>query len=174
MQKGLEELGYSDVSELPDISILFPSTNQHQDIAQAVQKMWKENLGVNVTLESQDSHMYNTNVQALNYQVAQDNWIGDYNNPISFFEKYSNNNRGNGWNNENFKSLLEQARIEQDSVKLQTLLKDAEEILIKDMPEIPIYFMTNNWVQKGNLKDVAVTYRGDVQLKWAYKTKFNY
>ena len=169
LQKGLEELGYRDVSELQDISVLFTSENQHQDIAQAVQKMWEENLGVNVTLKSQNSDMYNTSVQKLNYQVVQHNWIGDYNDPISFFEMYSNNDgRGNDWNNENFQALLEQARTDLDSVKRQALLKDAEEILMKDMPEIPIYFITNNWVQKGNLKDVAVTNRGDVQFKWAY------
>ena len=44
LQKGLEELGYSDVSELPAIGLSYNTDEAHQKIAQAVQDMWKTNL----------------------------------------------------------------------------------------------------------------------------------
>lgn len=48
------------------------------------------------------------------------------------------------------------------------MLKDAEKIFIEDMPVAPIYFYTNTWLQKDNLKGAVVSGLGDVQLKWAY------
>jgi len=37
-----------------------------------------------------------------------------------------------------------------------------------ELPIAPIYFYTNVWVQKDNLKDVVISGLGDAQLKWAY------
>ncbi|MFS8630738.1 MAG: hypothetical protein LOD92_06240, partial [Bacillales bacterium] len=48
------------------------------------------------------------------------------------------------------------------------LLKQAEAIIMDEMPVIPIYFYTYNWVQNENLKNVSVTGLGDIQFKWAY------
>ena len=66
------------------------------------------------------------------------------------------------------KRLLDQSSTEADATKRQELLKQAEAIFMDEMPVIPVYFYTNNWVQADNLKDVAVSGLGDVQFKWAY------
>ena len=58
LQKGLEELGYSDASELPAIALSYNTDDGHQKIAQAVQDMWKNNLGVEVTLDNSEWKVY--------------------------------------------------------------------------------------------------------------------
>ena len=58
LQKGLEELGYSDASELPAIGLSYNTDDGHQKIAQAVQDMWKTNLGVEVTLDNSEWKVY--------------------------------------------------------------------------------------------------------------------
>src|SRR5690606_18695880 len=50
LQKALDEMGLSDVSELPEIALSFNTSEGHQKIAQAVQDMWRKTLGVEVTL----------------------------------------------------------------------------------------------------------------------------
>ena len=171
LQKGLKELGLKDVSELPAIGLSFNTDEGHQKIAQAVQDMWKKNLGVEVTLDNSEWKVYIDKVQSLDYNIARMGWLGDFNDAINFLEMYYAADGGNndtGWENKEFQALLDQSSTEADAAKRQELLKQAEAIFMEEMPVIPVYFYTNNWVQADNLKDVAVSGLGDVQFKWAY------
>ena len=102
LQKGLEELGYSDVSELPAIALSYNTDEAHQKIAQAVQDMWKNNLGVEVTLDNAEWKVYLDQLQSLDYNIARLGWLSDYNDPISFLDMYYSATGGNndtGWEN---------------------------------------------------------------------------
>ena len=74
LQKGLEELGLKDVSELPAIGLSFNTDEGHQKIAQAVQDMWKKNLGVEVTLDNSEWKVYIEKVQHLITTLLV--WVG--------------------------------------------------------------------------------------------------
>ncbi|KAB2335893.1 peptide ABC transporter substrate-binding protein [Bacillus mesophilum] len=168
---GLEELGLSDASELPAITLSYNTSEGHQKIAQAIQDMWTQNLGVEVTLNNQEWAVYLDSVHALDYQVARMGWLGDFNDGINFLEAYRDADGGNndtGWEDPEFQELLAQSATETDPDARQQLLKDAEAIFMDAMPVAPIYFYTNNWVQNENLKDVAISGLGDAQFKWAY------
>lgn len=171
LQKGLEELGYKDVSELPTIELTYNTDEGHQKIAQAIQDMWRKNLGVDVELNNQEWKVYLDYVSSLEYNIARMGWFGDFNDPMNFLEVYYSADGGNndtGWENKEFQALLDQSQTESDPDKRLELLKQAEQIFIEEMPVIPIYFYTNNWVQNEKLKNVAVSGLGDVQFKWAY------
>ncbi|MBY0122773.1 peptide ABC transporter substrate-binding protein [Bacillus sp. S/N-304-OC-R1] len=171
LQKGLEELGYSDVSEFPAVTLSYNTSETHQKIAQAIQDMWKQNLGVEVTLENQEWAVYLDKLHSLDYQVGRLGWLGDFNDGINFLEMYRDANGGNnntGWESKEFQDLLAKSALEGDREKRQQLLKDAEAVLMEDMPVAPIYFYTNNWIQDEKLKGVAISGLGDVQYKWAY------
>ena len=171
LQKGLEELGYKDVSEFPVVTLSYNTSENHQKIAQAIQDMWKNNLGVEVELENQEWAVFLDKMAALDYQVGRMGWLGDFNDAINFLEMYRDADGGNnntGWENPKFKELLNNSANEGDAAKRQQMLKDAEAVFMEDMPAAPIYFYTNTWVQVDNLKDVAVSGLGDVQYKWAY------
>ncbi|MBP3041125.1 peptide ABC transporter substrate-binding protein [Bacillaceae bacterium Marseille-Q3522] len=171
LQQGLEELGYSDVSELPPITLSYNTDDTHAAIAQAIQDMWRTNLGVEVSLENSEWQVYLDQLSNLDYQVARLGWAGDFNDAINFLELYRDANGGNndtGWENPEFKELLQQSATESDPEARQQLLKDAEAIFMDEMPAAPIYFNTNTWVQNESLKGVAMSGLGDVQFKWAY------
>ncbi|MFO1444791.1 peptide ABC transporter substrate-binding protein [Bacillus sp. Bva_UNVM-123] len=171
LQKGLEELGYKDVSEFPAVTLSYNTSENHQKIAQAIQDMWKNNLGVEVELDNQEWAVFLDKMTALDYQVGRMGWLGDFNDAINFLEMYRDADGGNnntGWENPKFKELLNNSANEGDADKRQQMLKDAEAVFMEDMPAAPIYFYTNTWVQVDNLKDVAVSGLGDVQYKWAY------
>lgn len=171
LQKGLEELGLKDASELPAITISYNTNEAHQKIAQAIQDMWKKELGVNVTLDNTEWAVYIEKLHAGDYQVGRMGWLGDFNDPINFLELYRDKDGGNNdtkWENAEFKQLLNDSQKEKDPKKREKMLKDAEEIFIDEMPVAPIYFYTNVWVQADNLKGAVVSGLGDIQLKWAY------
>lgn len=171
LNKGLEELGLSDASELPEIKLSYNTSEAHQKIAQAVQDMWSENLGINVTLDNAEWNVFLDSVNSGDFQIARMGWLGDFNDAMNFLEMYKDADGGNnntGWEDPEFQKLLEQSQTETDAEKRQQMLKDAEAIFMDAMPVAPIYFYTNNWVKDENLKDVFVSGLGDVQYKWAH------
>ncbi len=168
---GLKELGLKDASELPAITLSYNTDEGHQKIAQAVQDMWKKELGVNVKLENEEWKVYISKLHNGDYQVGRMGWLGDFNDPINFLELFRDKKGGNNdtnWENPEFKKLLIDSQSEADSAKRLQMLKDAEAIFMDEMPVAPVYFYTNTWVQNEKLKDVVVSGLGDVQFKWAH------
>jgi oligopeptide transport system substrate-binding protein len=168
-QNGLEELGYKNVNELPPVTLSLNLIGGNQKIAQVIQKMWKENLGVKVILEKN-----NKNINIFDYEIPPTGWIGEFNDPLNFLEMYRNrklDNNGTGWENEEFKTILKQTQTETDPNKHLKLLKKAETVLMDKMPVIPIYFYSNYWVQNEDLKGVALYDLDHIQFKWAYFEK---
>ncbi|WAA11866.1 peptide ABC transporter substrate-binding protein [Fervidibacillus halotolerans] len=171
LQEGLEELGYKDVSELPTITISYNTSEAHQKIAQAIQDMWRKNLGVETELENEEWAVYIEKLHNGDFMIGRMGWLGDFNDPINFLELFREKDGGNNdtrWENAEFKQLLLDSQEERDPDVRMQMLKQAEEIFIDEMPVAPIYFYTNAWLQPDNLKDVAISGLGDVQLKWAY------
>ncbi|MEH7223960.1 peptide ABC transporter substrate-binding protein [Bacillus sp. JJ1566] len=170
LQKALDELGLSNVSELPPIALSYNTSEGHQKIAQAIQDMWRKELGVEVTLNNAEWTVFLDNVDTGNFQIARTGWLADFNDPVNFLEIYTvpQGNNDTGWTSETFNNLLAQAAVETDKNKRLDLLKEAEKVVISEMPIAPIYFYTNNWVQNENLKGVVISPLGDAQFKWAY------
>ncbi|WP_445486687.1 peptide ABC transporter substrate-binding protein [Niallia sp. 03133] len=174
LKKGLEELKLKDASELPAITLSYNTDEAHAKIAQAIQDMWKRELGINVKLGNEEWAVYIDKLHSGDYQIGRMGWLGDFNDAINFLELYRDKKGGNNdtnWENPEFKKLLNDSQTESDATKRQKLLKDAEAILMDELPIAPIYFYTDTWVQNDKLKDVVVSGLGDAQLKWAYFTK---
>ncbi len=98
-------------------------------------------------------------------------WLADYNDPITFLELFKDKEGGNndtGWENAEFKKLLNDSQTEIDETKRAKLLKKAEGIFIDEMPVAPIYFYTDPWVQDENLKGAILTGTGEIYFRNAY------
>lgn len=140
----LAQAGYPDGKDFPSVEILFNSSEAHKIIAEAIQRMWKKNLNIDVKLLNQDWKVYLSSLNQLDYQIARSAWIADFLDPINFLEcflSYSGNNR-TGWANQQFDNLVESAYKEIDEDKRNQLMFQAEEILLDELPIIPIYFYT--------------------------------
>lgn len=170
LEEGLKEEGYGSVEDLPAITLSYNTNESHAKIAQAIQDMWKKNLGVNVELDNAEWAVYLDKIHQGDYQIGRLGWLGDFNDPINFLELYKEKGGNNDtrWHNDEYASLLEESQTETDSDKRTALLKEAEGILMDEMPISPIYFYTNKWVQDDSLKGVVMSGLGDIQLKWAY------
>ena len=167
LEKGLEELG---LDELPPVKLSYNTSEAHASIAQAVQDMWRENLGVEVELNNEEWNVYLDSLSQGNYQIGRMGWVADFNDAINFleiFESAGGNNYTN-WENEEYAGLIEQSRTETDPEKRQEILRQAEQIFMDEMPLAPIYFNTNVWLNKDNVKDIHISPLGGIQLKWGY------
>ncbi|WP_110114581.1 peptide ABC transporter substrate-binding protein [Bacillus sp. CGMCC 1.16541] len=169
LAKGLEEKGMDKLT----LKLSYNTDEGHQKIAQAVQDMWSKAFEgkVEVALDNQEWNVYIDKLHNGDYEIGRMGWIGDFNDPITFLELFREKDGGNNntfWENAKYKELLAQSQQEVDADKRLELLKQAEQILIDEMPAAPIYYYTDAWVQAENLKDVEVSSLGDIQLKWAH------
>jgi oligopeptide transport system substrate-binding protein len=138
----LREAGFSQEHPPEGLQILFNNSEAHKTIAEVIQQMWKEHLGLSAELVNYEWKVYLENTKNLNYSsVARASWIGDFSDPISFLELYtttSGNNR-TGFSNATYDSLISESWREPDSKRRMQILREAETVLMDEMPIIPIY-----------------------------------
>lgn len=174
LELALKELGYASAAELPTLTLSYNTSEGHQKIAQAIQDMWINNLGIDVTLDNSEWKVYIEKLQTRDYQIGRLGWVADFNDAVNFLETLRDHDGGNnntGWENAEYKKLLQQSAMESDAAKRRQLLKSAEEILMDEMPIIPIYFYSNTWLQKDYVKDVFIDGLSNIHFKWAYIDK---
>ena len=137
----LEEAGFSEGNPFPKLEILFNTNEDHRKLALAVQQMWQINLGIEVELVNQDWKVYLNREMIGDFQISRAGWIGDYEDPNTFLD-LMRPNRGNnktGWENMEYDALVEKANTINNQAERYELLYKAEEILVENMPVIPLY-----------------------------------
>ncbi len=167
LAEGMKELG---ITKLPPITFSYNNKGENAKIAEAVQDQWRKSLGVDVKLEAKEWKVYIEDLHQGNFQIGRMSWLGDFNDPINFLEVFKEKMGGNNdtrWENAKYKELLNQSAKETDPAKRKEILKQAEAILMDEMPMTPIYFRTESYVKNDKVKDVILDPLGNVDFKWA-------
>ncbi|HOX28738.1 MAG TPA: ABC transporter substrate-binding protein [bacterium] len=158
----------------PELKLLYNTSEAHRTIAEAIQRMWAQELGIKVELNNVEWKVYQKNLQALDYDIARAGWIGDYPDPNTFLDMFVTNGGNNqtGWSNKKYDDLIAAAAKEPDIAKRAKLLADAEDILVnKEMPIMPIYFYVNTNLIKSYVKNMELNARDLHPLKEVYIEK---
>ncbi len=151
----LTEAGYPNGEGLPKVEMLYNTSDNHKRIAEAMQNIWKQNLGTDaVRLLNQDWKVYLSSMNALDYQMARSGWIADVVDPINFLECFLSNSGNNrtGFKSPAYDALIEQAYIEPDIDKRNAVMQEAEAILLDEAVIIPIYFYTRKFLMATEVK----------------------
>lgn len=137
----LAQAGYPGGRGFPRIEILFNTSEDHRKIAEAIQEMWKRELGIEVGLANQEFASYMKATTSLQYHIARRSWIADYADPSNFLFvlRTGEGNNRSGWANARFDSLLAVAGTTMDRAERARILAEAERIALEDMPFLPIY-----------------------------------
>lgn len=169
----LADAGYPDGKGFPEVSILYNTNGNHNIAAQAIQDMWSKNLGIKVTLTGQEWKVYQQSEQSLQYDVARAGWIGDYIDPMTFMDMLvtDGGNNQTGWSNAAYDKDIATAKKSGDATVRMQSMHDAEKILMDEMPVMPIYFYTNNFVSKDYVKGLLQSPLGFIDFKTAYVEK---
>lgn len=159
-QQALADAGYPNGVGFPAFTYLTNESTVHVTIAEAIQSMWKEVLGVNIEIGVAEWNSFLFDRREGNYQIARNGWVGDYNDPmtmLSLFLSTSGNNDGN-YNSSEFDALIASSNVEQDPAKRDALLHQAEDVLIgKDWAAAPIYYYVDRVAASKNLKNWGIT-----------------
>lgn len=150
----LAEAGFPNGKGLPVLEILYNTSDNHKKIAEAIQQMWRENLGISSSLFNQEWKVFLDNQQTKNYMIARAGWIADYNDPNTFLDMFVTNggNNHSGYSNTKYDELIEAAKKERNSQKRFTIFQKAEDILLEDLPVLPIYIYSRNYLLSNSVQ----------------------
>ena len=161
--------GYPNGNSFPVLT--FKTTyGIHKNIFEAIQKMWKENLGIDVVLEELEPiDLYNQRF-AKNFEIASGGWNGDFDDPINFLSIFLSSSANNNgvYSNNRYDDLIKTATLITDSSHRMMTMHKAEELLISDMVIIPIYFSSEPILIYPKLKGVQYDSMGQHNFFKAY------
>ncbi len=165
-----------------DLTLMFNTSSGHQKIAEAIQQMWKDNLGLNVKVVNQEWKVYLVTTKGKDTpQIFRMGWCLDYPDANNFDrEVFSVNGSQNpadpktglpvggiNWKNDAYEALVKQAATEKDPVKRVELYAQAETILVKtDAAIIPIYWYTRLQMTKPYVTRTYSTTTREYYEKW--------
>ncbi|MEO6873753.1 MAG: peptide ABC transporter substrate-binding protein, partial [Opitutaceae bacterium] len=150
----LVDAGFPGGKGLPPIELLYNTSENHQVIAEAVQEMWRRNLGVEVRLVRQEFKVVISERRAGNYQILLSDWVGDYLDPTTFLDLWRTDGGNNhtGWTNPTYDSLLFGAARVTDPTERANQLKQAESLMLAAAPIIPLYYNTHVFLLQPSVK----------------------
>ncbi len=169
--EALAETGFTRET-LPLITITYAQSGRTRSVLQVIQEQWKAIFGIAVQLQSiENKVLLNAAISKGNYQLAYGDWIADNNDPINFlqiFQSKSTGTNNTGWENITYANLVQQASNEKDTELRKGLLAKAQDILMEELPVLPLFHHNMLYVKDNDLKDVLLTDTGGIDFKWAY------
>ena len=153
----LKKAGYSSGADVPKFSVMINTHESHKAIAVAIQDMWATHLGFskeNVTIKNQEWKVFQQTLQDIDYDVARSGWIGDFIDPTTFLDlmRSDDTNNETGWKNAEYDRLIQEAKQMTDREARNKKLVEAEEIMLNEMPVIPIYWYTRVYLRHPDVK----------------------
>lgn len=169
-KKLLAEAGYPEGKGLPTFNFSINSEGQHSVVAQYLQSAWQQ-IGIKTEIASQEFKVFQQTRKDGKYMIGRHGWSGDYLDPITFLDMWVTDGGNNeaGYSNKEYDALIKEAKTTPDEAKKYEALRKAEDILMEEMPVIPLYNYTKVRAIKEDVKDINVSPTGKVDFKNAYR-----
>jgi len=166
----LAEAGYPGGRGLPPIQLLYNTSANNKEIAEAIQEMWRRNLGVEIELVNQEWKVYLDSQTTHNYQLMRSGWIADYVDPHVFLEIWETGNGNNDtlWSNAEYDRLLHEALRAKDEAARYEIYQRMDAILVDECPVIPIYYYTRPYLMSPRVKGYWPNLLDDHPFKYIY------
>ncbi|WP_300370422.1 peptide ABC transporter substrate-binding protein [Brachyspira sp.] len=165
----MAEAGYPNGQNYPVIELKV-SPGIYVLVGEALQQMWKENLNVNVSLVQEEFPITLQSLTEKDYQMARMGWTGDYNDPMTMLDvmiSYGGINHS-GFNNKEYDDNLLIAKQSADNkIRMQAMAK-AENILMEEMPIIPLYYRADLFMKNPKLQGVVLNPLGRHKFNYSY------
>ena len=165
----LAEAGYPDGQGWPGLEITYNTNEDHRKIAVAVQQMWKDELGIDVSITNQEWKVYLNTVSQGEFQVARRGWIGDYVDANNFLDLFLANggNNNTGYANAEFDDIiLNQAPKAASREERYQLFFQAETMMMQEMPIIPFYTYTSKRLIHPSVSGIYPNIMDSLNLKY--------
>lgn len=163
----------SSLEQAPQLEYIFNSTGPgdfQSVLAQLLQAQWRQNLQTDVKLQATEWALHIDRVKRANFDLARFGWSAQYSDPCSFlniFETSEGAYNFSHFNDTRFRHFMQLAR-QTSSLERYFALQAAENILLEEMPVIPLLFSSHLFLKNPSLKGVVIGSLGRVDFKSAY------
>ncbi len=149
--------------------ILYNTNEGHRMVAELVQEDWKQVLGVELTLQNQEWAVFQNTRKQGNFDVARGGWLTDFMDPAGMLAIFTTDNAYNDPNYEKsaYDTLLSESQATTDMALHFQKLYAANDMLMADMPIVPVYYYSDIMMAKSYLKDWGRSVLGSVDFTHA-------
>ncbi|WP_414660725.1 peptide ABC transporter substrate-binding protein [Horticoccus sp. 23ND18S-11] len=150
----LKEAGFPEGRGLPPLELLFNTSANHRLVAEAVQEMWRRELGLDVRLINQEFKVVLSERRAGRFQILLSDWAADYLDATNFLDLWRSDSGNNhtGWANQEYDALIFGAARTADPAARAAQLQRAEALMLAAAPIIPIYYNTHVFLLQPSVK----------------------
>ena len=170
-QRLYREAGYSPDKPL-SFELRYNSGEVHTKLAVAIASMWKEALGTDVRLTQVEFKSLLQDIDRGEVEMFRSSWVGDYNDAYTFAQYLKSDFGVNlpHYASAAYDALLKRAAAETDATLRRALLEQAERLMLRDHPLLPLYFYVNKHLVKPEVEGwydnvMNVVYSKDLALK---------
>lgn len=171
-KKLLADAGFPDGKDFPKVALSINNQDpNYAKIGAALQQMWKENLGVNIDINTEELAKFNDDLTAtankpddpaaLSFYISV--WGADYPDPQNFVSQQLRTGVGNNnghYSNAQFDKLVDQADVEPDQSKRLPLYQQAEQIALTEVGWLPLYYGKANILLRSTVHGLVITPQG--------------
>lgn len=167
----MKNLNYDD--EKKSFKFIYINSVENKKVCDEISHSLEKYMKINVNCVGYDLNSFNNEIKNGDYDMAEICYEGYYNYPMDFFEIWKSSSSYNlyGYNNIEFDNKLTEAIFEKDAEKKVEIFRDMENILIEDMPIIPLYFNKDVIVTNNYIKGVYTNRMGNIKLDKVYLWK---
>lgn len=141
-----------------NLSLMFNTSSGHQKRAEAIQQMWKDNLGITVSLANQEWKVFLQQRKAPDAKenIYRGSWVQDYPDANNFLKEVFSKGGAYAdvvkWQSDAYDKLVADAAKETDPAKRIQMYADADKMLVADQAVIaPLYWYASPSVYKKNI-----------------------
>jgi oligopeptide transport system substrate-binding protein len=169
----LAEAGYPEGRGFPEVELMLPQTAEYRAMAETLQPMWKEVLGVSTKITPMENAAFvnwRNSRKDQPYHAFLGGWSNDFNDPYNwhnFLFDSREDHHNLHWRNPAFDELITRASAEIDTAKRKQLHEQAEALLISEAPVAPVFFRRIPVAVKPNVDGLVFTAElGQLKLDW--------
>ena len=143
----LAEAGYSKNNPLK-VELLYNTHESNKRQAVVMAQMWKK-IGVETTLLNQEYKTLLDNAREGNFEILRMTWNADYNEASTMLDVLTTPHGQNSghYSNLEYDRLVASAKLAPTEQERNALYTQAEEIEAQDMPIIPVFHLTKNYLR---------------------------
>jgi oligopeptide transport system substrate-binding protein len=141
----LAEAGFPEGRGFPKLEF---STWTNTPVLEALQQMWRQHLGIETAITLREGRAHLAALAAGDFDLALMPLIPDYDDPADAFAEFlagAPSNHG-GWTQPRYDALVTAAGRNPDPAARLAAYRAAEQILLEEMPVIPLYFSAQNFL----------------------------
>lgn len=150
----LSQAGFPGGANFPGMELLVDAREHHRVIAETVQQMWRQHLGISVSLRQEETQVLNASKRQMDFQMVRGSWNATTDqDPFYFLGAWQTQGLYNEskWSNADFDRQIE-ATWTNDPQAREAAFQRAKELFLADMPAIPLFFSTQVFLLSPSVK----------------------